>query len=711
MRAGAALALLLAAAFGLGCALLPGAERGVGADRRIVDDALRAAERDPAIARGRLAAFLRTHPGSPLFDDAALALAQLERAAGDEAGAESTLRAALARQPRGDRTDAVRVELADLLVARGASDAAWVEAQRVRLGLVRDSERPRAARLVAELARAHGDRRAEALALARLRDETPAEGAAGYDAEIGRALAELPTPVLLQVAEGLGARPSAALVWLEIGERAEREGNRALAIRAFARAERATLTPSDGARLERLGADLEGRAAPGGLADAPPRLRDVDGELPLADTDELSGAIGVVLPLSGPFGSVAEQTLRGVLLAAGVYGRGASADVVAAEEAAPAGGLRVVVRDSGGTAAGAAEAVRALAAEPDVRAVVGPLLTEEVQAAADAAQETGLPLLALTRHESVVRPGAGVFRLALTRRMEAESLAEYAVGSRGLRRIAILYPKDDYGREFEELLWQAVEARGGRVVGVAGYVPGGRDLAAPIRSLVGWSLLSEDQRARLAARDAELARAAAAGTLPAAGAAATAAGAGLAPATARGAQPLSGAGFAVTDPDANELPPIVDFDALFVPDAPDMVGALVPQLAEQGVDGVVLFGPSAWHHPALLRDGGTRLEGAFFTSSFDAAHPAALVQEFDRRYASAFGEEPTVFAAQGFDAANLVALQLARGASDRESLRRSLLATELYPGVSGPTTFDPDGNARKRPFLLGVASGGLVSLE
>ncbi|HSJ99149.1 MAG TPA: hypothetical protein VLC53_18885, partial [Myxococcota bacterium] len=80
MRARAAIALLLAAAFTGGCAVLPGPERGVAAHRRILDDALRAAEQDAGVGRGRLGAFLRTHPGSPLFDDAALALARLDRA-------------------------------------------------------------------------------------------------------------------------------------------------------------------------------------------------------------------------------------------------------------------------------------------------------------------------------------------------------------------------------------------------------------------------------------------------------------------------------------------------------------------------------------------------------------------------------------------------------------------------------------------------------
>ena len=78
MRARVAIALLLVAAFGAGCSMLTGDERGVSAHRRILDDALRAAQQDPAIGRGRLNAFLRTHPGSPLFDDAALALHRVE---------------------------------------------------------------------------------------------------------------------------------------------------------------------------------------------------------------------------------------------------------------------------------------------------------------------------------------------------------------------------------------------------------------------------------------------------------------------------------------------------------------------------------------------------------------------------------------------------------------------------------------------------------
>ncbi len=682
--------LALLAPLGLACAALPGARGGAGAESRSFDAALRGAEESPAIGRGRLAAFLRSHPGSPLFDDAALALARLERADGNPAAAERPLRDALVRRPRGDRVDAVRLELAELARAVGDDETAWQEAQRVRFALLRDDERPRAARLIADLARDRGDRGVEVEALAQWRDAAPPAAMAAIDEAFARALDEVATEDLVRIAERLGSRPAAGTLWLAIGERALVEGDRGLAMRAVARAERAPLRDGDDARRDRLVAALAGRSPATAVLGLPPGLAEIDGESPFIDTRTLSGSIGVALPLTGPFAEVAEQTLRGVLLATGVFGADAAAGAPSQETAAPGAGLRVMVRDTGGTPDGAVEAVRALAEQPDVRAVIGPMLSEEVQAAADAAAAAGVPLLALTRHESVANAGAGVFRLSLTRSMEAEILADHAVRDLGLRRIAILYPKDDYGREFEALLWQAIEARGARVVGVASYPPGARDFTDPIRQLVGWTLLDDGQRARLAQRDAERA----AGS-----------------ANDRAAVPLSGRGFGSSDPAEDALPPVVDFDALFVPDAPDMVGVLAPQLASQGVEDVVLFGPSAWHNAELLRRGGTRMEGTFFTSSFDPAYPAPLVQEFVRRYRDGFGEEASAFAAQGFDAANLVVLQLLRGATDRTGVRDALLATELYPGVSGPTSFGGDGNARKRPFLVGVRSGQLVSIE
>jgi ABC-type branched-subunit amino acid transport system substrate-binding protein len=70
-----------------------------------------------------------------------------------------------------------------------------------------------------------------------------------------------------------------------------------------------------------------------------------------------------------------------------------------------------------------------------------------------------------------------------------------------------------------------------------------------------------------------------------------------------------------------------------------------------------------------------------------------------------------VFAAQAYDATNLVLVQMARGRQRRESLRKGVLSTEAYPGVSGVITIGPDGNAHKRPYLLGVERGRVVHYD
>jgi hypothetical protein len=76
-----------------------------------------------------------------------------------------------------------------------------------------------------------------------------------------------------------------------------------------------------------------------------------------------------------------------------------------------------------------------------------------------------------------------------------------------------------------------------------------------------------------------------------------------------------------------------------------------------------------------------------------------------------FGSPPDVFGALGYDAANLVMLQLAGGSGGREDVRDGLLRVRGYPGVSGVTTMQPDGNARRRPYLLGVQGGSIVGLD
>jgi ABC-type branched-subunit amino acid transport system substrate-binding protein len=326
-----------------------------------------------------------------------------------------------------------------------------------------------------------------------------------------------------------------------------------------------------------------------------------------------------------------------------------------------------------------------------VGAILGPLSMSETAAAARAADATHVPQLSQARADRGAPPSPWVFRLGLAPELEAGELAEFAIRELGARRFAILYPQDTYGRTLEGLFWDAVEERGGAVVAVAGYDPEATDWKEPIRRLAGFVLLTDSEQHAIAERDKLRARAR---KLP-----------------PREARALLEEAAAVTAPDGAPLPPLVDFDALFIPDSHENVVLLAPQLAFHEISGVQLLGTNGWNHPDLVRIGEPHVEGAVFTASYhrEVAHPTAY--EFARRFETAYQHPPDALAATGFDATNLVIARWIAGATSRAELRQNLLGLRNQPGIAGVLSIDEAGNALRRPQLLTVQRGSIVSVE
>lgn len=68
-----------------------------------------------------------------------------------------------------------------------------------------------------------------------------------------------------------------------------------------------------------------------------------------------------------------------------------------------------MIRDTAGDPDKAARAVRDLASDQSVVAIVGPLLSAEVEAAAAVAEEEGVPLLTLTTRREVAKQHSQAF--------------------------------------------------------------------------------------------------------------------------------------------------------------------------------------------------------------------------------------------------------------------------------------------------------------
>ncbi len=660
------------------CAGIEGASPAASPEEQRAYDAARAElARDRKAGRAAHERFIEVWPEAAHVDAARLRLADAAQADGEPQAAARELQAVLQRNPRSREADLARLRIARLDLARGDARTARDVLARVRLARLAPPDRADAYRLLADAAR---DGVARVAWLSKLRAEMPdATSAEAIDIEIEMALARLPEPELGRVAQEVGDAPPAASVALAQVERALDAGDLAAARVALERAESLPLSAALGARLAGVRERLAGQSDALALGAPLPGFSEAAAK-GLPDTHVARGALGVLLPLSGPYAQFGEESLRGVLLAAAVFG----------DPQREGDSLRVVVRDSQGQPAVAAAAVRELASDDEVAAIVGPLLSGECEGSAAAAQELQVPLLALTAREEIARDRSFVFRLRTRPAEETALLVEHA-RALGAERFAILYRDDAYGRGLRGLFWDAVEARGGRVVSVASYPPGARDFAEPIRRLVGYVLLDADEQQQNARREAMLQRAR---RLPPSEALA-----------------LRAEAQTIARSDGGPLPPIVDFDALFVPETSEGVVLIAPHLAFHEVVGVRLLGPDGWYDRDLVRLGGEHVEGALFASHFFPESPVPYVHEFAQRYRDAFGSEPGVFAAQSYDAANLVLAQLARRRTSREGVRDGILATQGYPGVAGVISMGPDGNARKRPFLLQVVGGEIVQIE
>ena len=174
---------------------------------------------------------------------------------------------------------------------------------------------------------------------------------------------------------------------------------------------------------------------------------------------------------------------------------------------------------------------------------------------------------------------------------------------------------------------------------------------------------------------------------------------------------LREAAYEVLGPEGDPLPPIVDFDVLFVPDAADKIALIAPGLAFHEINDVGLLGPSDWLDDELLRVARRHVSGAVISSPFHAESDLPFVADFVDGYRKTFAAEPDMYAAEAFDATNLVLVQLSSGRDDREGVREGLLGMRAYPGAAGVLTMHPNGNARRRPFLLRVTGRRFQPLD
>ena len=131
-------------------------------------------------------------------------------------------------------------------------------------------------------------------------------------------------------------------------------------------------------------------------------------------------------------------------------------------------------------------------------------------------------------------------------------------------------------------------------------------------------------------------------------------------------------------------------------------GLLVKQLREQGFSGVILTSTAA-DSKEFFDVAGSNSENTYVsTSYFNPLVEPTLT--YNNKYKSAYGVDGDSFSANAYDAVMILskAIDACGGDRDTKCIRDFLYSTKDFPGVSGTTTFDKNGDVMK-PVTIKVA--------
>ncbi len=137
--------------------------------------------------------------------------------------------------------------------------------------------------------------------------------------------------------------------------------------------------------------------------------------------------------------------------------------------------------------------------------------------------------------------------------------------------------------------------------------------------------------------------------------------------------------------------------------APVYYNAMVPvarQAKATGLSGSMFIGGDGWHDDSLVEGAGEEMEGAYFTNHYAPDMPSESSKEFVKKYSARFKHEPSSLAAQGYDAALLLADAIGRAKNDTpEAIRDAIAETKGFQGATGAITINEQRNADK-PIVI-----------
>ena len=139
-------------------------------------------------------------------------------------------------------------------------------------------------------------------------------------------------------------------------------------------------------------------------------------------------------------------------------------------------------------------------------------------------------------------------------------------------------------------------------------------------------------------------------------------------------------------------------------------GHVIKQINDLKVNTQIL-GTVGIESPDLINIAGKSAEGIIYTApTFDPKSADPVIKPFQDAYMKKYGNESNIFAAIFYDALKIVALMIEKYDYDPDKIKEGLYKLKNYPGVSGVTTFDENGDVIKPVIFKTIKNLQFISI-
>ena len=320
----------------------------------------------------------------------------------------------------------------------------------------------------------------------------------------------------------------------------------------------------------------------------------------------------------------------------------------------PAQNVEYIIMDYGNNEGSIPSIIDELDRTHRVVAVIGPVGEQACEIACKELQARHLPAIMFTQAETAPMAGTNCFRNFLSVDLQAKALLN-AARSMGITRFAIMSPDDRFGKTFADKFARMSQSFGITIIKAISYSQRNLDFKQELKTLFPGGRKTSTQLKALGSRS--------------------------------------------------------DIEAILVPDSAANAAMISSYVSYLNIRHVRLFGPTLWDTPELLKAGGRSLEDAVFLSGYYQGSILSAAQDFNRSFTDTFHQSPSVWEACSFDTAQILQVFTSSGNPSREALRNYLASLRNYHGVSGTTSFYPDGALEKSVYVLSIKDGLIYEIH